>query len=250
MTSISRFFVIALIAMVVGVSGCGGRQQPEQSPEPTEEKAEKGGDQKEEEDPIVKGTTQMRSELAGLKQALETGDANKIQDQARAVDASWEAFEQKVERKDPEMYARVETSHHLILAAIPLMPKIDRTLIMSEIDRLDRKLEELKQTKGERQAPEKVDRQTGSAAMRQGLAELRQAVGQGDTAHMQQKVKLVDQAWTQFKAEVKEHQREAYMTIEDSFHALLAKVEARPVDRAALNQLIDQLDAQITQLIE
>lgn len=248
MTGMTRLLTAGLLTLALGVSGCMGKQQPERSVEPKEQKEEKGGDTTDQADPIEEGATQMQSKLAGLKEALEVGDPNKIQDQARAFDATWESFEAKVERKTPEMYARVETSHHLILAGVQLIP-LDRNVVMAEIDRLERKLEELKQTKGERQDLQRVDTRIGAAAMRQGLAELKLVVDAGDTAKMQEKVKLVDQSWARFKAEVKAQHKEAYAAIEDSFHTIVAKVGAWPVDKNALNQQIDKLDDQLVHLV-
>jgi|GEM_PF-6087131 len=235
---LSRIALVVVLSLVLLLTGCKGKQQPERAPE-----QKKGGGEKQE-DPIKSGASKMQSELEDLRGALQTGDTNEVSTQARELDDAWEGFEDKVEAKNPEMYDDVEGPLNNVLAGVALVP-FDTNVISAEIDRLDKQLDELKETKGEPAKPKKVDMKTGASATRQRLSELKSAVDSGDTAKMQEKAKAVDRSWTQFEDEVREQSKEDHGAVEDSLHAILAGVKSSPVDKQKVKQQADKMDAKL-----
>lgn len=145
MTKLQRALLATFLAFSVSLGGCMGQKEPERAPEKKEQQGKNQGDAKEK-DPIETGAGKMQKRLAE--------------------------------------YARIEGSLNKILVAVQVVP-LNNKLVSAEIDRLDAGLDELKETKGERPKPEKVDMKTGGAAMRHGLAELSSATDAGDTARMQ-----------------------------------------------------------------
>lgn len=246
MKRLHRLLAAATLALALFAGGCMGQKEPEQAPE-QKEGTEKKDDKKQEKNPVVQGADKMQSKLGDLRDALETGDPTEVRRQARQLDDTWEGFEQKVEAKNPDMYDQVETSLNIVLAGVQLVP-INTKVMQAEMDRLDQKLDQLKETKGERPKPEQVDMETGAAAMRHGLTRLNDAAEAGDTAKMQEHATAVDRSWTQFEAEVKEQSKQDYEAIEDSLHSILAQVKASPVDKEKLKEETGKLDAKLEEL--
>lgn len=252
MKSLLRAMTAAVLAAALVLPGCGGQQEPQRSPEKKEQKSEKkngekkGGDKKKQ-DPIVSGANKMQTKLDELSAALKAGDQNEVLKESRELDDSWESFEQKVEAKNPDLHAQVEDSLNRVLAGAQLVP-FDNNVIQNEIKVLDQKLSTLKETKGAKDEPKKVDKKTGAAAMRQHLTELKQATEKGDTAKMQEKAKAAEKAWTQFETEVRESSQKDYEAVEDSLHTTLAEVKASPPDKEKLKSEIEKLDKKLTEL--
>jgi iron uptake system EfeUOB component EfeO/EfeM len=249
MNRLHRLVTAAALTLTLSMSlpGCMAKRQPQQAPEPKQEQGSKKGAAKKPKDPIVTGVDQMKSELGDLRDALKAGDTNEVTKQARELDDAWGRFEQKVATKNAELHDQIETSLNAILAGVQVAPGSTKA-VESEIDKLDQKLDTLKQTRGEPPTLKQVDMKTGAAAMRYGLSELKKAVETGDTAKMQEQAKAVDRAWKQFKAEVKQKRKQQYEAIEDSMHALLAEVKKSPVDKEKLKQQTDKLDGQLAEL--
>ncbi len=249
MERLPRLLAAALLTLALTVSGCMGQRAPERAPEDTEKKSdkkpsEKSGDTKKSEDPVASGAGKMQSQLADLREALNTGDPNEVRRQARKIDDTWEGYERRLESRNPDMYNRVEASLNAVLAGVQVVP-FNNGVIGAAMDSLSNTLEQVKDTKGVREEPKKVDPKTGAAAMRQHLSELNKAVDSGDTAKMQEKATAVDRAWTQFEDAVRSKSKKQYETVEDHLHAILAGVRASPVDKNKVKQQISGLDKQL-----
>lgn len=245
MNKLQRAVTAALLALAVGLAGCGAKREPERSPEKKEQGEEKGKGK--EKDPIESGAKAMKKELSALRDVIGSGDTAEVRAQAQKLDDTWEKFERKVEAKNPRMYDQIESSLNIILAGVQVVPA-DNRLINTEIDKLEASLDQLQETKGKPEQPKKVDVQTGAAAMRHQLAQLKTAAEAGDTAKIQEHAEAADRSWTQFEQEIKEKDEEQYRKIEDALHALLAEVKASPPDKQKLNEAITKLDAELEKL--
>jgi iron uptake system EfeUOB component EfeO/EfeM len=269
MKRLYRLMAVGVLAVALTLTACGGKQQKQGTKQEQggggggsekktgtgskkkqnggSEKKKGGGGGKEQEDPIEAGAGKMQTKLEDLRDALKSSSPPDVTQEARALDDQWESFEREVEKKNPQQYDRVERALNRVLVGAQLIP-VDNAAIRTEIDNLEQEIATLKETKGAKQEPKKVDMKTGSAAMRHNLNELRTAVKAGDEAAMRDKAKAVDTSWTQFEGEVKEKSMEDYAAVEDPLHAIWNQVENRPIDQAELNKKIDELDAKLAEL--
>lgn len=87
-------------------------------------------------DPIKAGASAMRSQLAELRKALESGDAAKAQAGAKELEETWEKFEDGVKDKDKTLYGQIEDPLHAIEAGVKVRP-LDAKTLGEQVRKLD-----------------------------------------------------------------------------------------------------------------
>ncbi|HWI60716.1 MAG TPA: hypothetical protein VNT75_02630 [Symbiobacteriaceae bacterium] len=252
--NMTRWAAALLVIASLALPACAGRQQqPQKSPEQSEQKGN-GKDQKKakKEDPVKEGAKKMRSELDDLRVAVQAGDGAAARKSTQDLDATWEKIEGKVRAKDPEQYDKIERPLHAIISGAGVTP-FDRGTIGDQIDVLDEQLAQLNKSGnaggGGGGEKKKVDMRIGAAAMRYNLAVITETL-EKDTAAAQKAAKDADEAWEKFQGDVKNQNKDAYQKIEEGMHNLMAAAQATPLDKKKVKEQVPKLDSQLAELLK
>lgn len=125
---LTALFLAALVSALV-LAGCGTKPAPTPAP-PTSQQSVPDASA------IKAGATQMREELAGMRQALTAKDGAKAKGLATELEESWEKFEDGVKATDKARYDQVEAPLGAIQAGVKVEP-LDTKTLSAQVDKLD-----------------------------------------------------------------------------------------------------------------
>jgi iron uptake system EfeUOB component EfeO/EfeM len=136
-----KLIVPVILATSLTLAACGAKEETKkEAPKTTEESSNSKAVS------IADGAKDMKKVLADMKTQLTAKDATKVKDSGEKLEEKWEAFEDSVKDKSPDLYEKVETPLHTIEAGAKIEPLDTKTLDKAATD-LDSVLTEVQNLK-------------------------------------------------------------------------------------------------------
>ena len=136
-----KLIVPVILATSLTLAACGAKEETKkEAPKTTEESSNSKAVS------IADGAKDMKQVLADMKTQLTAKDATKVKDSGEKLEEKWEAFEDSVKDKSPDLYEKVETPLHTIEAGAKIEPLDTKTLDKAATD-LDSVLTEVQNLK-------------------------------------------------------------------------------------------------------
>jgi iron uptake system EfeUOB component EfeO/EfeM len=144
-----KLIVPAVLAASLALTACGAQQDKKAESQPATSSQTANTTSSSTESAAsspAEGAKAMKQALADMKTNVNADNAAKVKEDADKLEESWQAFEDGVKEKNPDLYEKVEKPLGIIQGGAKAQ-KLDKAVLSKSIDELDGVLTEVENIK-------------------------------------------------------------------------------------------------------